>query len=275
MRLDVQPECWEEKLILFVGYLVEQNKQSSMIKSYVSAIKAILREDGIKLHEDSYLLTSLTKACRLKNDRITLHFPIHKQLLFQLVEELDHIFHGQPFLHILYRCMFLTAYCGMFQVGEITAGRHPVLAKDVHIAENKDKVPFVLHTSKTHGKHDKPQMVRITSNRNPNKASLTESERCPFAMLKRYLLIRPGFITLNEPFFIFRDRSPVQPTQFRMVLYRSLQSLGLVATLYNCHSFRIGQSCDLYQLGIPIDNIRKLGRWSEKSTTIYKYLKYS
>ena len=35
MRLDVQPECWEEKLIHFVGYLVEQNKQSSTIKSYV------------------------------------------------------------------------------------------------------------------------------------------------------------------------------------------------------------------------------------------------
>ena len=69
-------------------------------------------------------------------------------------------------------------------MGEITAGTHPVLAKDVHIAENKDKVLFVLHTSKTHGKRDKPQMVRITSNRNPNKASLTESERCPFAMLK-------------------------------------------------------------------------------------------
>ena len=68
MQLDVTPASWEEKIILFVGFLMEQNRQSATIKSYVSAIKAILREDGIILSEDTYLLTSLTKACRLKND---------------------------------------------------------------------------------------------------------------------------------------------------------------------------------------------------------------
>ena len=51
IKLDEKPDNWEDRLILFVGYLVEDNKKSSTIKSYVSAIKPVLREDGIVMNE--------------------------------------------------------------------------------------------------------------------------------------------------------------------------------------------------------------------------------
>ena len=70
-RLDKRPTNLEHSIILFIGHLVDQNKQSSTIKSYLSAIRAVLKIDGTKLNEDLFLVSSLTRACKLSNDRVT------------------------------------------------------------------------------------------------------------------------------------------------------------------------------------------------------------
>ena len=81
LRLDRNPRMWEHRLILFVEYLVQTKKKSTTIHSYVSAIRAVLTEDGRQLKEDKYLLGALTRACKLVNDTIRLRFPIRKNLL--------------------------------------------------------------------------------------------------------------------------------------------------------------------------------------------------
>ena len=43
VKLDFRPHLWEDRLTLFVGYLIDNKRQSSTVKSYVSAIKAVLR----------------------------------------------------------------------------------------------------------------------------------------------------------------------------------------------------------------------------------------
>ena len=70
IQLDNKPTNWEDRLTLFIGYLIDSKKQSSTVKSYISAIRATLQEIGVKLNEDQTLITSLTKACRLVNDQI-------------------------------------------------------------------------------------------------------------------------------------------------------------------------------------------------------------
>ena len=50
---------WTERLNLFVGYLVNNNKKSSTVKSYISAIKAVLFDGGVEIKEDSVLLAAL------------------------------------------------------------------------------------------------------------------------------------------------------------------------------------------------------------------------
>ena len=57
----------------------------------------------------------------------------------------------------LYKAVFALAYYGLMHIGELTQGNHPVLAKDIHIAKNKDKIRLLLHSSKTHGKESFPQ----------------------------------------------------------------------------------------------------------------------
>ena len=47
IKLDRRPPLWEDRVSLFSAYLIEHRKvQSSTLRSYISAIKRILTDDG-------------------------------------------------------------------------------------------------------------------------------------------------------------------------------------------------------------------------------------
>ena len=149
LRLDYKPDNWEDRLVLFVGYLIQNNKQSATVRSYISAIKAVLREDNQKIDENVYLITSLTKACRLQNNQIATGLPIQKGLLKIILQQVTDTFlflKNQPFLASLYCAIFSTMYYGLLRIGEVVTGSHPVLARDVHIGTNKYKFLLILRT---------------------------------------------------------------------------------------------------------------------------------
>ena len=83
ISLDIKPDNWEDRVILFIGFLIEYKKvKSQTVKSYISAIKSVLYTYGkFKLNEDKFLLTSLTRACKLQNDTVRIRLPIKKSLL--------------------------------------------------------------------------------------------------------------------------------------------------------------------------------------------------
>ena len=75
-----------------MGYLIHIKKaKSQTIKSYISAIRVTLKNEGIKLNEDLFLMNSLMKACKLQNDYIRTRLPIWKPLLIEL-QKLNDIF---------------------------------------------------------------------------------------------------------------------------------------------------------------------------------------
>ena len=101
------------------------------ICSYISAIKYVLHEDGIKIHEDQFLIASLTCACKLLNDSVHCRLPIHKDMLRAVLRKVDYFYlqvKNQPKLALLYKTLFSMAYFGLFRVGELTKGEHPILA---------------------------------------------------------------------------------------------------------------------------------------------------
>ena len=118
----------------------------------------------------------------------------------------------------MYLSMFAAAYYGLLRVGELTTGTHPVRALDVHIADNKNKIMFILRTSKTHNKGDKPQIVKISSEQ--NSESRRVDHNCPFTLMRDFLAVRRSFRLRTEPFYIFKDRTPVTPSHMRKTLKR-------------------------------------------------------
>ena len=276
LSLDVKPDTWADRVTLFVRYLVDQNRKAGTIKSYVSALKAILRDDKIEINEDKYLLSSLTKACVYHNDVAVVRFPIRKPMLDALLHSVDHLFlcesRNQPYLATLYKAMFATAYYGMFRVGEIAKGTHRILARDVHIGVNKQKILFMLRTSKTHWKNTVPQSVKITSTRiNFSNDSNRVKLFCPYKLLMDYLHVRDKYKTDSEPFFIFHGGEPVSPGHINRILKGVLKDGGFGPSKYSMHGMRSGRAEDLLRLGLSVETIKKLGRW--RSKTVFTYLK--
>ena len=191
IKLDSKPKSWEERLTLFVGYLISLNRQSSMIKSYISAIKAVLKYEKIELSENKVLLSSLIKACKLQNDCIQTQLPIRKGLLQVIINSVEKYYdhNPQPYLCTMFRALFLTAYFGLFRIGELTLSPHVIKARDVHIGVNKKKLLFVLHSSKTHNKSSKPQIIKIDSIKkyDVNCKNVSVMQNCPFQLLQEYI----------------------------------------------------------------------------------------
>ena len=222
VKLDKKPHTWEERICLFAAYLVDGGIQSSTLKSYYSAIKAVLRNDGYYVDDNKVLLTSLAKACRLVNDKVQMRLPISKPLLELLLFEVQRKFENkQPYLEILYKTIFLLAYYGLFRIGELTSGTHPIKAADVHIAQNKDKILLILYSSKTHGRESRPQKVKIAATKN----GISNKFFCPFKTSREYLALRGNYKNKSEPFFIFRDRQPVTPPHVREILKFTLKEI--------------------------------------------------
>ena len=55
IKLDTKHTSYEERIIVFAGYMVNNN-----IKSYISVIKAVVQDDGMVVSEIKYLSMSLT-----------------------------------------------------------------------------------------------------------------------------------------------------------------------------------------------------------------------
>ena len=138
IRLDRKPNSWEDQIILFVGFLIEEKKKSTTIRSYVSAIKTVLLQDGIRLNQDQYLLSSLTKACKLKNDQVRIRLPLQKGIVNLILDQVDNYYNnkGQVFLQLLYKALFSSAYYGMLRVSELT---HPIKALEFMLERIKAK----------------------------------------------------------------------------------------------------------------------------------------
>ena len=280
IQLELVSLSWEEKLCFYAAFLVEEcSIQSATLKSYISGIKAMLLSDGYILSDDKLLLNCITRACRLKNDHIYIRLPIGKGLLEILMNEISLEFlikKNQKYLESLYKTAFVLAYYGLFRVSELcqTPSGHALKAKDVHEAEGKKKLLMLLHSSKTHGKGQQAQQIKIEGV-DKNKQLLNRSRvchtHCPFETVSEYLQLRGGYYSINDQLLCFRDGTPLKSSHFRNILKKMLSNLSLNPKLYDTHSFRIGRATDLMKLGHSIEQIKMLGRW--KSNAVFKYIK--
>ena len=266
MKLDTKPDSWEDQVLLFAAALVEDGYQSSMLRSYLLAIKTTLVDDNYDWDDNKILTNTLTRACWMLNDKVMIRLLIHKNLLELIIFELQRLMDSQPFLLIMYKTFFLLAYYGLFRVGELAKGTHSLKAANVHIAQNKDKLLFILYSSKTHNVSNRPQKIKISTVPNCKQRFF-----CPFKSSREYLAIRGQYLCEDEQFFIHHDMSPVTPYQVQTVLHKILKSINFNPKHYNVHSFRAGHCCDLLKSGVPIEEIHLMGRW--RSNAIYCYIR--
>ena len=202
------------------------------------------------------------------------YLPIKRKLLNRIIDSVESFFadNPQPYLVCLYKALISTTF-GLFRIGEVTHNNHVVKAKDVQIGTNKNKLLFVLYSSKTHDKSSKPQTVTIDEIVDKtNDRQEVEHHNCPFQLLRDYLAIRrPYYKNDAEQFFVFSNGSPVYPSQFRKMLKDLIKFNHIDETRYRVHSLHAGHASEMLDRGVTIDIIKRLGHW--KSNAVFKYLK--
>ena len=266
--------------MLFVGHLVDTKRQSQTVRSYISAIRNVLRDEGVILQEDNFLLNSLMRACRLCNDKVHTRLPIQKGMLSVLIKFIRVAFNerGQSYLATLYSTMLSTAYYGLFRVSELTKDKHNVLARNVQIAKNKKKLLFMLRSSKTHGEESPPQIIKISSSSH-QQIGAKKAERqvndqslhfCPYQLLNDYRELRGPYLTVNEPFFVLQDHLPVTQNMIRTCLKLTIRQCNFNESLFSMHFLRSGRTHDLLKMGLSVETIKKIGCW--RSNAVFRYL---
>ena len=279
-------KSWEERTSLYCAYLIcVKNRQSSTVKSYVSAIKDVLSTDGYIWSDNKVLLSTITKSCKLKNDQIKIRLPIQRGLLDLILFAVRRKYENtQPYLEAMYITAYLLSYYGLMRVGEISESIHVAKATDIHESRTAKMLLIVLYSSKTHGRESLPQKIKIwgrkaleiTSSKNLTTSYADTVKRvgcfCPYEWTQKFIKMRPLIRnSQTEQIFIFRDGSPLQAYHLRQLLREILDSFNLDSSLYDTHSFRIGRATDLFKSGVNVEEIKHLGRW--KSNAVYKYLR--
>ena len=117
--------------------MVDEKKKSQTIKSYISAIKAVLKDVNVDVNEDKYLIASLTRACKIRQDVFIQRLSIQKGLMGVIIKKTQEWFFAkqQHYLSVLYRALFSPSYYQLFRVGEVTSSTHPVQVRDVYIGK--------------------------------------------------------------------------------------------------------------------------------------------
>lgn len=271
LTFDDLPTTWEDKMVLYATFLADIGNHSATVSSYMSAIRYVLRHDGVEINDKCCRLSSIIRSCKLHNDVVTVRRPIRSGLLKLILERVNLIYlnSGQPYLAALYRAIFASAYYGLMRISELV-GKHAVKAGDVHLSTNptKLKAKFVLRSSKTHNVGKRPQMVDIYPDYQVIRTPL-----CPVSLISQYSGMRPPRNSSESQFYVFSDGTPVAEHHVRGVLRKCIKQLNLPWKSFNFHGYRSGRATDLFKWNYSVDWIRKIGRWSRKSTAIMIYFK--
>ena len=137
-----------------------------------------------------------------------------------------------------------------------------IKAKDIQIGMNK-KIRLVLRSSKTHWTSDPPQIVKLTAQPCEHNEKQTNHKDsllcCPFLLLQRYAAMCKSYKSEDEQFFVFSDRMPVNPDQYRKTLKLCLSLAGFIKENYDTLSMQAGRSCDLMKMGVSVETMKILG----------------
>ena len=222
-------------------------RKSTTVRSYYSALKAVLHDDGYKLNKDTALIHTITRACKLTNDIYIPRLPITDKMLENILFEVERTYKQQPYPCTLYKAIFAIAYYGLLCIGEVTKSDHVIQARDINIATNKQKILIYLFSSKTHRKESRPQKVKIAA---IDKTDSHFRHFCPFEILQNCMKIQGDYETLDEQFFVFPGNIPVEPDHICKVLKEMIKKLGLNPNDYVFHSMRAGRASDMAKMGI-------------------------
>ena len=137
-----------------------------------------------------------------------------------------------------------------FRMGELTIPNDKAYDCSIHLS------PGDIATDS----HTNPTMLQVhleTSKTDRDRKGTTRDQLCPVSAVLAYLALRG---TTPGPLFQPENGVPLTKTRFILKFREALTQIGIDATKYVGHSFRIGVATTAAQHGIEDSVIQKMGR---------------
>lgn len=252
-----------ERLAQFIAYCHNQNFRANTISTYVSALGYIHKLYNMVNPTESFVIKKLLYSIRrmsTADKRLPFTVANIQTLLAALHSHiLDH------YNRVLLKAMFLTAFFGLFRVGELSISQNghqnTVLRKDLTFMYTNANVSSAVINVRNY-KHSQGQATAVPL------ALQSDKQLCPVRALVRYLRLCP---TQTGPLFQFRNGDPVTTAFFRSNLRTCVVASDLNPQFYTSHSFRIGGATHAHSHKMPASQLQRLGRW--RSNAYVKYIR--
>ncbi len=242
-------------LCYFAAYLSRQ-VQYPTVRLYIAAVRSQQLSKGMEdpLKEPQQL--NLIMKGLNKQAKTHTRLPISPPLLRTLVHTVLRMRHMEKHDRHLYATAICLAYFGCLRAGELSYPsthsyhhKQHLTMRDISIHNNA--VHLWLKQSKT-DQACKGATIII----GPGNADI-----CPVHTTKQFLHFR-RHARASDALFRFQDGSLLTRPRLQTLLRKALRSLKLPAELFGTHSLRLGSATAAAEVGIPMDIIKAMGRWS-------------
>lgn len=247
-------------ITMFISYMSCSGKSPSTITTYASMLMSDLRlRTNIDLGQFAIVQRMLrgVRKSRLPDKRLPISIPILLAINSALNCTCSTYYEA-----ILFRCIFSVAFHALLRVSEYTQSLNK---SDIKIL--RDSAGHYLSVNIGRSKTDQLGTgVGVYLRGSKHKLI------CPVRTVRKCLALRPDD-SVNQPFFVHLDLTPVTPSQVNYVLKSSLEFINVpYSGAYSSHSFRIGGCSTLAAMGKNNDEIMQAGRW--KSSAFKSYVRH-
>lgn len=249
----------------FIAWLSLRGLASSTIATYVAGVGLYHKLQGYFDPTKDFLVSKLLEGCRRDRKTVDQRTPITLPILTRILEALPHIC-ASRFEELLFRAAMLCAFFGFMRVGEFTADSKTALQESVlllsdvtfdDVGDSGASLLISFRTCKTNHSGT-PLVIKLVR--------AYDSFLCPVTTLRKFIEVRPVGC---EALFCHFNCEPLTRYQFNAVLQKALGFCGLGDLHIRAHSFRIGAATLAHDMGVPLSEIQRMGRWRSDAALSY------
>ena len=259
--LDQDMDMSLDSLCHFVEYLFLKGFAYNSIKSVLSGVAHGLKVRDLPDFTKKYIIYCMLRGIKNLSYAPDIRMPFtedHVKLIVRLCQE------GIPdlYLRYLYATVFSWAFYACLRASEYTENKYTdhtlKLGNIFRVNFGRTGAYKICFSTFKHSPSAFPDLVLHNT---------VDPESCPVRLMDIYLSLRPSGEP-HEPIFI-DSAGALSSHTVSANLSRFLPHLGLPASRYKLHSFRIGRATAWAEAGYSPLQIRAMGRWFSDAFTKY------